>query len=49
MGTESVACYGDHRMFMAAAVLATKGGAELDSPSYYRVSWPEFSKLVQMK
>lgn len=47
--TEIVACFGDHRMFMTAAVLATKVGAELDSPSCYRVSWPEFSKLVQMK
>jgi 3-phosphoshikimate 1-carboxyvinyltransferase len=47
--TEIVACFGDHRMFMTAAVLATKVGAELDSPGCYRVSWPEFSKLVQMK
>ena len=47
--TESVACFGDHRMFMTAAVLATKVGAELDSPGCYQVSWPEFSELVQMK
>lgn len=47
--TENVACFGDHRMFMTAAVLATKVGAELDSPGCYQVSWPEFSELVQMK
>ena len=47
--TEIVACFGDHRMFMTAAVLATKVGAELDAPHCYRVSWPEFPELVQMK
>lgn len=47
--TEVVACFGDHRMFMTAAILATKVGAELDSVNCYRVSWPEFSELVQIK
>ena len=47
--TGVVACFDDHRMFMTAAILATKVGAKLDSVGCYRVSWPEFSELVQIK
>jgi len=37
-----VNCHGDHRLFMCAAILASRFGGELDSFKSYRVSYPGF-------
>ena len=37
-----VNCHGDHRLFMCAAILASRFGGELDSCKSYRVSYPGF-------
>ena len=37
-----VQTYGDHRMQMTAAILATKVGAKIEGRELHRVSFPEF-------
>jgi len=43
----TVQTYGDHRMQMTAAVLATKVGAEIQGAELHRVSFPAFLELLQ--
>tara|TARA_B110000014_G_scaffold255851_3_gene238211 strand:- start:161 stop:667 length:507 start_codon:yes stop_codon:yes gene_type:complete len=38
---------GDHRMQMAAVILATKVGAEIKGPRLHEVSFPEFLDYIQ--
>ena len=43
----AVQTYGDHRMQMTAAVLATKVGAEIEGAELHRVSFPAFLHYLQ--
>ena len=42
-----VETYGDHRMQMTAAVLATKGGARIEGAKLHEVSFPRFLDFLQ--
>lgn len=40
--SEIVDCHGDHRLFMCAAILASRYGGKIVDDRCYRVSYPEF-------
>ncbi|MEE2747718.1 MAG: hypothetical protein VX473_04545 [Candidatus Thermoplasmatota archaeon] len=42
-----VPTFGDHRMQMTAAVLATKVGAQIEGKSLHKVSFPQFIDCIQ--
>ena len=42
-----VPTFGDHRMQMTAAILATKVGAEIEGEDLHEVSFPEFPNFIQ--
>jgi len=43
----TVPTFGDHRMQMTAAVLATKVGAEIEGRELHQVSFPDFLRFLQ--
>ena len=45
--TSTVPTFGDHRMQMTAAVLATKVGAEIEGAELHQVSFPDFLGFLQ--
>ncbi len=45
--TSTVPTFGDHRMQMTAAVLATKVGAEIEGRELHQVSFPDFLRFLQ--
>ena len=42
-----VPTFGDHRMQMTAAVLATKVGAQIEGKNLHKVSFPQFIDCIQ--
>ena len=45
--TSIVPTFGDHRMQMTAAILATKVGAEIEGAELHQVSFPDFLRFLQ--